>query len=164
MLPDLVAAFPGSRLKAEPGAVTGVIAHEGVFHPVRVRLQPFTELFIALAPTQDFALRIAWGDRWLGDTDIGDERIDDAFFIRTNDRALARRWLDAPARAALTGVVDGMAAKPRSTVGADLAHRAPRMLVTEASERGVSQGSDPCDTTKPSPPWALEVVPEGPYR
>ncbi len=107
MLADLLAAFPGSRLKAEPGAVTGVIAHEGVFHPVRVRLQPFTELFIALAPSQDFELRIAWGDRWLGDTDIGDERIDDAYFIRTNDAALARRWLDGPARAALTSVVDG---------------------------------------------------------
>lgn len=145
MLPELLAAFPGSRLKSEPGAVTGVIAHEGVFHPVRVRLQPFTELFIALAPAQDFELRIAWGDRWLGDTDIGDERIDDAFFIRTNDPALARRWLDVPARAALTAVVDGMNADPRPSIGEHLAHFATRTMETE-----------PLPPGKPTP-WALEV-------
>jgi hypothetical protein len=145
VLADLLEAFPGSRLKPEPGAVTGVIAHEGVFHPVRVRLQPFTELFVALAPTEDFELRIAWGDRWLGDTDIGDQRIDDAFFIRTNDPALARRWLDVAARATLTSVVDGMDADPRPSIATYIEHFATRTIESEPLPPGKRA------------PWVLEV-------
>lgn len=66
-----------------------------------MRFDPLLEIFLDLPPLDGFELLIQWGDRWLGDTNVGDPQVDDAYFIRTNDPLLARMWLDEPARRAL---------------------------------------------------------------
>lgn len=66
-----------------------------------MRFDPLLEIFLDLPPLDGFELLIQWGNRWLGDTDIGEPQVDDAYFIRTNDPLLARLWLDEPARRAL---------------------------------------------------------------
>ena len=101
MLEVIAAAFPGSRLRVEQGAITGPLCHEGQFHSLRLRFDPFIEIFIDLPPLDGFELLIQWGDRWLGDTNLGDAEVDDAYFIRTNDPLLARVWLDESGRRAL---------------------------------------------------------------
>ncbi len=97
----IAAAFPGSRLRLEQGAITGPLHHEGQFHSLRLRFDPLLEIFLDLPPLDGFELLIQWGDRWLGDTNIGDPQVDDAYYIRTNDPLLAKLWLDEPARRAL---------------------------------------------------------------
>lgn len=104
MLAELLAAFPGSRLRAEAGGLTGPVWVQGTFHQLRVRFDPVVELFVDVPALDGFALEVHLGDRWLGDTNIGDPTIDDQFFIRTNDPALARTWLDEEARAVLRTV------------------------------------------------------------
>jgi len=101
MLEVIAATFPGSRLRVESGQIVGPLQFEGQFHSLRLRLEPFVEIFLDLPPLDGFELRIQWGDRWIGDEDIGDPRVDDAYFIRTNDLALAKMWLDERGRAAL---------------------------------------------------------------
>lgn len=104
VLAELLAAFPGSRLRAEAGGLTGPVCVLGTFHQLRVRFDPVVELFVDVPALDGFELEVHLGDRWLGDTDIGDPTIDDQFFIRTNDPALARTWLDEEARAVLRTV------------------------------------------------------------
>jgi hypothetical protein len=101
MLEVIAAAFPGSRLRIDQGAIAGPLHYEGQFHSIRLRFDPFLEVFVDLPPLDDFELLIQWGDRWLGDTNLGDPEIDNAYFIRTNDPLLARTWLDERARRAL---------------------------------------------------------------
>lgn len=101
MLEVIAAAFPGSRLRLEQGTIAGPLHHEGQFHSLRMRFEPLLEIFLDLPPLDGFELLIQWGDRWLGDTNIGDPQVDKAYFIRTNDPLLARVWLDEPARRAL---------------------------------------------------------------
>jgi hypothetical protein len=67
-----------------------------------LRLEPLLEVFLEVPPLEGFELEIQWGDRWLGDTDIGDQHVDKAYFIRTNDEELAKVWLDEEARLALS--------------------------------------------------------------
>jgi len=101
MLEVIAATFPGSRLRVDNAQIVGPLQFEGQFHSLRLRLEPFVEIFLDLPPVDGFELRIQWGDRWLGDTDIGDPQIDDAFFIKTNDVLLAKMWLDERACRAL---------------------------------------------------------------
>ena len=101
MLDVIAAAFPGSRLRIEQGTITGPLHHEGQFHSLRLRFEPLVEIFVEIPPVDGFELLIQWGDRWLGDTNLGDPEVDDAYFIRTNDPLLARTWLDESARRAL---------------------------------------------------------------
>ena len=100
MLEMIAAAFPGSRLRLDNGQIVGPLQFEGLFHSLRLRLEPFVEIFLELPLVDGFELHIQWGDRWLGDTKIGDPRIDDAYFIRTNDLLLAKMWLDERGRQA----------------------------------------------------------------
>ena len=66
-----------------------------------MRFDPITELFIELPALDGFELEIQWGNRWLGDTELGDPEVDRAYFIRTNDPTLTRIWLDPRGRRAL---------------------------------------------------------------
>ena len=63
MLEVIAAAFPGSRLRVEQGAIAGPLHYEGQFHSIRLRFDPFIEVFVDLPPLDDFELLIQWGDR-----------------------------------------------------------------------------------------------------
>lgn len=143
MLDVIAAAFPGSRLRVDQGAITGPLQYEGQFHSLRLRFDPFVEVFVDLPPLDDFELLIQWGDRWLGDTNIGDPQIDDAFFIRTNDPLLAKIWLDERARRALV--------KERMRVEAYTASELERVRELKKI--------DPFDQTEPKlrRPWTIEI-------
>ena len=143
MLEVIAAAFPGSRLRVEQGAITGPLQYEGQFHSLRLRFDPFIEVFVDLPPLDDFELLIQWGDRWLGDTNLGDPSVDDAYLIRTNDQTLARIWLDARARRALV--------KERMRVEAKMASELERVRQLKII--------DPFDLTAPKarPPWTIEI-------
>src|SRR5665647_2950269 len=101
MLEQITTAFPGSRLRLENHTISGPLQLDGQFHSLRLRLDPMVEIFVDLPALDGFELAIHWGDRTLGDTDIGDPQIDDAYFIRTNDPLVARMWLDERGRSAL---------------------------------------------------------------
>ena len=133
MLADLLAAFPGSRLRGEAGGLIGPVCVQGTFHQLRVRFDPVVELFVALPALDGFELEVHLGDRWIGDTRLGDPTIADAYFIRTNDPGLARTWLDAPARAVLRAVPLRLEAHDR----AEIARLAPRGV---AHARGEPRG------------------------
>ncbi len=143
MLEVIAAAFPGSRLHVEQGVITGPLQYEGQFHSVRLRFDPFIEIFVDLPPVDDFELLVQWGDRWLGDTNIGDPEVDDAFFIRTNDPALARIWLDERSRRALV--------KERMRVEAQTALELQRIAQLKKI--------DPFDQSEPRirRPWTVEI-------
>jgi len=139
----IAAAFPGSRLRLEGGVIMGPLHHEGQFHSLRLRLEPFIEIFVDLPPIDGFELLIQWGDRWLGDTDIGDPPVDDAYFIRTNDPLLAVVWLDDRARRALV--------KQRMRVELRGASERERIRKLRAA--------DPGDLSQPvvQRPWTVEL-------
>ena len=143
MLEVIAAAFPGSRLRVDQGAITGPLHFEGQFHSIRLRFDPFIEVFVDLPPLDDFELLIQWGDRWLGDTNLGDPEVDDAFFIRTNDPALARNWLDERARRALV--------KDRMRVEASVANELARIHQLRRI--------DGFDLSEPKlrRPWTIEI-------
>lgn len=88
-------------MRLEQGAIAGPLCHEGQFHSLRLRFDPLLEIFLDLPELDGFELLIQWGNRWLGDTRIGNSQVDDAYFIVTNDPFLAKVWLDEPARRAL---------------------------------------------------------------
>lgn len=116
MLAELTAAFPGSRLRAEADTIVGPLQHAGLFHSLRLRFEPLLEVFLEVPPLDGFELEIQAGDRWFGDTEIGDEHVDRSYFIRTNDDELAKVWLDEPARAVLRALSAGIAARNHAEV------------------------------------------------
>jgi hypothetical protein len=143
MLEQITTAFPGSRLRLENNTISGPLQLEGQFHSLRLRLDPMVEIFVELPALDGFELAIHWGDRTLGDTDIGDPEIDDAYFIRTNDPLVARMWLDERGRRALLHqrqLIEGHARREAERI---------RLLRTK----------DPFDLTQPIPkrPWPIEI-------
>ena len=97
---ELAVRFPDAKLRVENDVLHAIVRHGDSWFSTRSRSGPFAEIFVALRPTDGFQCAIRWGDR-IRDPDVGDPRFDNAFGLATNDVALMRRWLDAPARAAL---------------------------------------------------------------
>src|SRR5689334_3840962 len=99
---ELAARYPDGKVRVEQGVIHAMLHAGDAWFPVRARVSPFAEVFVALRPMDDFELEIKWTDRFR-DPDVGDPVFDDAFGLTTNDVELMRMWLDAPARAALLG-------------------------------------------------------------
>jgi len=101
LLGELSEHLPGMRLRVEGTAIRGLVHQDDAWFAARIRTEPVAELFLATRPTDGFELRVAWG-RGIETIATGDREFDKLFTVETNDVTLARAWLDAPARAALT--------------------------------------------------------------
>lgn len=99
--------------------IAGVLACAGQFHSVRARFDPLGEAFLAVAAIQDFELVVQLGDHRHGDVELGDVRLDDRYFVKTNDLALAKVWLDEDSRAAMLAHLDPRAAHWRLALRRD---------------------------------------------
>lgn len=89
-----------ANVRDAPDGVHAVVRSGDGFFAIRLRGTPVAELFVQLRPLDGFELAIRTGSA-LRSLALGDTVFDQLFAVTTNDDALARAFVDEPARAAL---------------------------------------------------------------
>jgi len=95
---------PHARITQSGPTVQVVFTHEGLWHSARIRTRPVAEIYVGAPGFGDFTLAVQQGDwlqRLLHDGPVVGKRL-----IRTNDRELARLWLDDRSMEALDRAVE----------------------------------------------------------